>query len=264
MRLETYPAEDVHPFVADVTPILLHVVRIGKGKRYNHLEPVPTKIHWRQEFEIQGNKVFVINRTSELDEGRRQVPAKDVVTEMHNKTIILGGSPKHLNLVILRPKQSNCDATITKVLGDRLGISDDEAERYKKHFVGEQGGINLAKIRLKVSFKNAAGVLICSSISPQTVLDNGNKKIGCMDILDCWPRKSHPSGGRKVMMIGDYDLADDVVPRFKVYDSDGNHRPDVDDLIMQPIKSLSTTHCPRMEIYTGEYNSIENFFRSCW
>ena len=104
LRIETYPAENVHPFVADVHPSLLHVVRIGKGKRYNHLEPVPTKIHWRQEFEIQGNKVFVINRTSELDEGRRQVPAKDVVTEMHNNMITLGSTKEHLNLVILRPK----------------------------------------------------------------------------------------------------------------------------------------------------------------
>ena len=41
-------------------------------------------------------------------------------------------------------------------------------------------------------------------------------------------------------MISEYDLADDVVPRFEVYDSDGNHRLDVDDLIMQPIKSPST------------------------
>ena len=74
----------------------------------------------------------------------------------------------------------------------------------------------------------------------QTVLDNGNKRIGCMDVWDCWPRKSHPSGGRKVMMTSEYDLADDVVPRFEVYDADGNHRPDVDDFIMQPIKSPST------------------------
>ena len=42
------------------------------------------------------------------------------------------------------------------------------------------------------------------------------------------------------MMTGDYQLADDVVPRFEVYDADGNHRPDVDDFIMQPIKSPST------------------------
>ena len=257
MRIETYPAEDVPSIVAGVHPSLLHVVRIGKGKRYNHLEPVPTKIHWRQEFEIQGNKVFVINRTSELDEGRWQVPAKDVVTEMHNNTITLGSSKEHLNLVILRPKQSNCDATITKVLGDRLEISRDEAEQYKKHFVGDQGGINLMKIRLKVTFYNAVGVLICSSISPQTVVDNGNKKIGCLKLYDCTPRKSHPSGGRKVIMTGEYNLADDVVPRFEVYDSDGNYRPDVDDFIMQPSKwsadVLSGRHFvrPALDVLSG-------------
>ena len=159
MYLETFPAEDVHPFVANVHPSLLHVVRIGKGKRYSWKEPVPTKVHWRQIFEIYEDKVSVINKTSELDvekDGeRKNVPAKDVVTEMHNNTIILGGSPKHLNLVFLRPKQSNCDATITKVLGDRLEISDNATlEQYKKYFVGDQGGINLMKIRLKVSIYN--------------------------------------------------------------------------------------------------------------
>ena len=129
MYLETFPADEVHPIVANVHPSLLHVVRIGKGKRYNHLEPVPTKVHWRQIFEIYEDKVSVINQTSELDVekdgARRQVPAKDVVTEMHNNKITLGSSKEHLNLVILRPKQSNCDATITKVLGDRLEISDN-------------------------------------------------------------------------------------------------------------------------------------------
>ena len=219
---------------------------MGMGKRYSWLEPVPTKVHWRQNFEIQGDKVSVINTTSELDvekDGvtKRKVPAKDVVTEMRNNTIILGSAKEHLNLVFLKPKQTKCDATITSVLGDRLGISNEQIlEQYKKHFVGKLGGINLMKIRVKVSFFNAAQDLICSSISPQTVVDNGNKKIGCMDIWDCWPRQSSPSGGRKVVMISEYDLADDVVPRFEVYDSDGNHRPEVEDYIVQPIKSTST------------------------
>ena len=120
----------------------LHVVRIGKGKRYSWKEPVPTKVHWRQIFEIYEDKVSVINKTSELDvekDGkRRNVPAKDVVTEMHNNMITLGSTKEHLNLVILRPKQSNCDATITKVLSDRLEISDNETlEQYKKYFVGD-------------------------------------------------------------------------------------------------------------------------------
>ena len=38
-------------------------------------------------------------------------------------------------------------------------------------------------------------------------------------------------------MIGDYDLADDVLPRFEVYDSEGNHRTDVQNLINQLDKS---------------------------
>ena len=69
MTLETFPAEDVHPVVANVHPSLLHVVRMGKrkGKRSSWLEPVPTKDHWRQKFEIRGDKVSVINKTSELD-----------------------------------------------------------------------------------------------------------------------------------------------------------------------------------------------------
>merc|ERR1711953_184176 len=97
----------------------------------------------------------------------------------------------------------------------------------------------MMKIRVKVSFFNASGDLICSSISPQTVIDNGNKKIGCMEMYDCWPRKSSPSGGRKIMMISEYDLADDVVPRFEVYGADGSPRGDAQEWIVQPITSSS-------------------------
>merc|ERR1712110_889239 len=104
---------------------------------------------------------------------------------------------------------------------------------------GKEGGINMMKIRVKVSFYNAARTLICSSISPQTVIDNGNKKIGCMEMYDCWPRKSSPSGGRKIMMISEYDLADDVVPRFEIYGADGCHRVDAEEWIVQPITSAS-------------------------
>jgi len=246
MTLETFPAEDVHPAVAGVHPCMLHLVRMGNGKRHSWLEPVPTKIHWKQTFEINGDKVSVINTTSELDvekDGvtKRKVPEKDEVTQMQNNTILLGSSKGNLNLVFLKPKQSNCDATITKVLSDRLGVTDEKKlEQYKKHFVGKEGGLNMTKIRVKVSFFNAAGTLVCSSISPQTVIDNGNKKIGCMEMYDCWPRKSSPNGGRKIMMISEYDLADDVVPRFELYGADGCHRVDAEEWLVQPITSAST------------------------
>ena len=42
-----------------------------------------------------------------------------------------------------------------------------------------------------------------------------------------------------MVMISDYQLADDVIPRFEVYDSDGNHRPDLDNFVIQLDKSAS-------------------------
>merc|ERR1712110_411015 len=106
----------------------------------NWKEPVPTKIHWRQIFEINGDKVSVINTTSDLDVGRN-VPAKDLVTEMNNNSIVLGNGKCNLNLVFLKPKQNNCDASITEVLSDRLQETDVKIlEQYKKHFTKKEGG----------------------------------------------------------------------------------------------------------------------------
>merc|ERR1711936_704388 len=246
MTLETYPAEDVPPVPGMTNPVpvhpcLVHLVRMGPGKRENWKEPVPTKIHWRQIFEIKGDKVSVINTTSDLDVGRN-VPAKDLVTEMNNNSIVLGNGKGNLNLVFLKPKQNNCDASITEVLSDRLQETDVKIlEQYKKHFTKKEGGINMTKIRVKVSFYDEAGNYFCSAISPQTLVGNGNKKLGCLEIYDCHPRKSNPDGGRKIMMISEYTLSDDVVPRFELYDAEGRQRKDVErKYLAQPIKSSST------------------------
>jgi len=246
MVLETFPAEDVDPAVGGLHPCMLHVVRMGTGKRYNWLEPVPTKTHWRQVFEVERGKVRVINTLSELDvkeDGSpRDVPRSDVVTELKGDSIILSGAKEHLNLVFLKPKQSKCDATISQILGDRLGTDDEKVlKKYTNYFVGKAGGINLTKIRLKVSFyRSSDQQLIAEAVSPQTVVDNGNKNIGCMDMYDAWPRKSCSAGGRKIMMISEYDLANDVDPVFEIYDSEGNHRTDAEGWIAQPYNSPKT------------------------
>lgn len=245
MTLETYPAEDVDPLISTIHPCLLHVVRMGQGKRFNRLEPVPTKTHWRQVFEVVNNEVWVVNSTSSLDVEKdglpRQVPATDVVTKLQGDSIILGSAKTHLNLVFLKPKRATCDATIGMILADRLGLNDEEeVKRYTAHFTGKKCSTNLMRIRLKVSFFNTSGKLITSSVSPQTVVDNGSKRIGCMDMYDAWPRRSCSRGGRKIMMISEYDLAEDVVPIFEVYDSAGNQRPSVENWIVQPVNSPTT------------------------
>ena len=245
MTLETYPADDVDPLIASVHPCLLHVVRMGMGKRHNWLEPVPTRTHWRQVFEVVDDKVWVINTTSSLDVNpdgtKRDVPASDIVTEVHSNRIILGSSKGHLNLVFLKPKRSGCDATIGKVLADRLAIADEQqVTDYVNQFTGKRGSNNLIRIRIKVSFFNSSGKLIASSVSPQTVVDNGSKKIGCMDMYDAWPRRSCSLGGRKVIMVSEYELADDVEPKFEVFDSAGNQRPSVEEFLVQPVNTPTT------------------------
>ena len=248
MILETFPADDVDPLVASIHPCLLHVVRMGVGKRHNHLEPVPTNTHWRQMFEVVNGKVSVINFPSPLDVNpdgtKRDVPLKDKVTELNDNRIILGSSKGHINLVFLKPKRSFCDATINKVLMDRLGITEEEqVTKYTNHFTGKKGSNNLIRIRLKVTFfLSSSGEEIASAVSPQTVVDNGSKKIGCMDMHDAWPRRSCSLGGRKVIMVSEYDLAaNDVEPKFEVYDSAGNQRPSVEEeWLVQPVNNSST------------------------
>merc|ERR1719219_2750963 len=89
---------------------------------------------------------------------------------MNNNSIVLGNGKGNLNLVFLKPKQNNCDASITEVLSDRLQETDVKIlEQYKKHFTKKEGGINMTKIRVKVSFYDEAGNYFCSAISPQTV-----------------------------------------------------------------------------------------------
>ena len=246
MTLETFPADDVDPLVASVHPCLLHVVRMGVGKRHNWLEPVPTNTHWRQMFEVVNGKVWIVNTTSSLDVNpdgtKRDVPATDVVTELHGNRIILGSSKGHLNLVFLKPKRSFCDATISKVLANRLGITDEEeVTKYMNHFTGKKGSNNLIRIRLKVTFFSSSGEEIGSAVSPQTVVDNGSKRIGCMDMYEAWPRRSCALGGRKVIMVSEYELADDVEPKFEVYDGAGNQRPSVEDeWLVQPLNTSAT------------------------
>ena len=193
MIIQTYPAENVDPLISDVHPILLHVVRIGKGKREQDLEPVPTFFHWRQNFEIKNGEVSVFNKISDLDiwpDGtRRNVPAKDVVTSMVGNKIMLGRKRGQLNLILLQPKQKSraqeSEATVTKVLMDRLRTNDEkEIAKYEKLYKGKNSK-NLKRLRLKIDF--ICDNLQTTVISSQTIVDSGNKDIGAMDFVDAGP-----------------------------------------------------------------------------
>lgn len=247
MIVQTFPAEDVDPAIAALHPVLLHVVRIGKGKRDQELEPVPTHFHWRQVFEVCGRsgEVRILNRVSELDVRQdgslRNVPPVDVVTCLQDNKVVLGKRRGQLNLILLQPKQrsraQDAEATVTKVLMDRLEIDDEqEVAGFEKFFKGKNSK-NLKRVRLKVDFLSETVDL--SVVSRQTIVDSGNKDIGAMDFVDAGPLRSCTKGNRLVVVASEYVLSKDIVPMFQVYslDQDGLqmvHRPDLELRLRQP------------------------------
>lgn len=258
MVIMTHPAEDVDPLIAEVHPVLLHCVRIGKGKRDQYLEPVPTYYHWQQLFEIENGNVSIINRTSELDveeDGRpRNVPKIDVVTIMNDDNIInLGRRRGDLNLVLLQPKQKTRakeeEATVTKVLMDRLRNNDpDLIAEYEKLYKGKNIK-NMKKVRIRVVFFCES--FQCEAVSPQCIIDTGNKEIGAMDLVDCIPRKSCVNGKRKIIIVSEYILSRDVAPIFQVFRREGetwSQAPEYERLLIQPSNPDSKVEVKKLQI----------------
>jgi len=242
MVIQTHPASDIDPNLANIHPCILHVVRIGKGKREQGLEPVPTYYHWKQEFEIEDGKVKILNRTSELDVEKdgvtpRQVPLIDDITTIRGNTITLSRKRGDLNLILLQPKQKARakanEATVTKVLADRLGTNCAQTiEIYEKIF---KNANSLKRICLKVDFFTEDGQHCGSDVSAP-IVDTGNKAIGSMDFYDATPHKSCVRGGRKVIMVSEYTLDKSVSPIFQVFDQNDQHQQEFDQFLMQPHK----------------------------
>jgi len=245
MIIQTYPADDIDPFVANIHPCILHVVRIGKGKREQELEPVPTSYHWKQEFEIEKERVKILNRISkELDVEKdgvtpRPVPLVDDITTVKGNAINLSRKRGDLNLILLQPKQQTRakanEATVTKVLADRLGTNCAEKIELYEQFFKKKNAKNLKRICLRVDFYAENGENVGTSISAP-IIDTGNKEIGSMDFYDATPHKSCVKGGRKVIMVSEYNLDKKVSPIFQIYDQYDQHHPELDDLLIQPNK----------------------------
>ena len=232
----------------------LILVRIGKGKRDNFLEPVPYNYSWCLKFQIQNRVVSIINQTSELDfeadgSPRDRVPLDpnhpdSVITRLtEDNQIILGKKTNMLNLITLQPKTqkpNGPEATLQGVLRDRLGHhSLDTIAKVEKFFVNKnkiKNAINLKKYRLQVDFfLDADLTLHLGGDVTGDIKDTGNKREGAMDIFDVINQKCCVRGGRKVLIDSEYSLPKgEVKPVFEIYDSAGNHHPDREFLLNQP------------------------------
>merc|ERR1712227_808429 len=226
LLISTYP-ENKHNFKnvkvcqskeEEIHPTLIHVVRKGRGnRRYNEKEPVPNINHWQQEFEIKDRKVYICNKTSEMDELRYQsdsdrILVKDEMFDINEERVLnIGKEAGELNMIILIPKTEK-----------RANNND----------------VSLKKVRLKIEvFCLDSGVLLGSSLSCP-ISDTASKAHGAMDIHDATPLRSCAEGGRKVVMIAEFGLAKDVVPRFQLYDSsDRRLYEEEEQLLQQPAAS---------------------------
>ena len=236
--------------VGEVHPLLLHVVRMGQNKRDNGLEPVPTFYNWRQEFYIHRDKtVRILNKVSDLDFNERTGEMRDVPTDpaddrtivtriTERNSIVFGGSRGEINMIALQPKLENSkagrgEATITNVLEDRLSErSRDVRQLVEKLFV-KKNKVNLKMFRIKVDFYSETNLFLGSCTS-DAIKDTGNRVSGAMDLHDVSLQKSCTAGGRKVIMVSEFSLADDVIPVFRVYDRDGQPCPRDEERINQP------------------------------
>jgi len=232
-----------HQLLGSVHPLLLHVVRMGKGRRDNEKEPVPTFHHWRQEFVIdKKNNVRIINKASELDVDRNIPVSEDdddsIVTKLDNQgCIVLGKQRGEVNLIALQPKQDgrakSDEATLTKVLRDRLHTDDKHLVQSVEKLFKRDNINNLKKFRIKADFYDETGSPVGFAVS-ETIRDTGNKNSGSMDLHDVSAQRSCTRGGRKIFMESEYSLAKDVLPVFQVYDEAGNHWPKGDMKLNQP------------------------------
>lgn len=243
--IETSPVGNVPDLIKNMHPLILHLVKIGKGKREQEKEPVPNSHHWKLEFIIKNGKVYIQNKISGLDVNNdgtsRNVPKEDYITDLDNNEICLGGKRGQLNMVILTPKQDarakdahSEDATVGRVLHNR-------ATQKNKSKIAEMCKLFknpnfMKKVNLKVRFyakKCEKWVEVCSDESKHSIIDIGSKDIGALEIHDVNPLKSCSRGGRKVMMISEYDLAEGTLPVFQLWD--GSRRAlELEHLLHQP------------------------------
>lgn len=223
---------------SEIHPTLLHVVRKGNGnRRYNGKEPVPNINHWQQEFQVRGKKVFICNKTSENDELRSEaIPDIDEMFDLTEDMVLkIGKETGELNLIILIPKTekraNGNDVSLNKLLQSRTqnsAVLDKLSESYRG-----KNSVNLKKVKLKLEvFDLDSGAMLGSSIS-KAISDTASKTHGAMDLHDATPLSSCAKGGRKVVMLAEFGLAKDVVPRFQLYNSDGERMSSEEESLLE-------------------------------
>lgn len=270
---------DKHPDIDMVHPTILFVVRKGRGnKRMTERETVPNENHWRQELFVEDRCVKIKNRMGMADIERFTRPQDNLpdVDEMFllgsDMVLNIGKQQDELNMVLLIPKtearSSQDEVTINKVMANRL--PEPFLIGTLSSYFNKKNSNNVKKLKIKYEvFSMATGDLLMSGVS-NSISDSSSREHGILDFARATPLASCEKGGRKIYMISQGQIAQDVEPRFQLYDENGVRLEDKENLLTQPNDRRNPDKknvivLKEMIIFiTPAQNNIEMIIRNRW
>ena len=233
-------------------------------------ETIPNHKNWRQELYIVNRSVKIRNFITEVDESRYpdiQPLAKvdDMFVMGEDMVLSLGRGQEELNMVVLIPKTESRSAekevTINSVMADRVPNADLVEQLIANFNKKSSNNIKRLKLKLEVFSLQTNQLLMVGHSNP--ICDSSSKEHGILDFTEINVKSCCGRGGRKIFMISQGLLAQDVLPRFQLFDSEGQRLEDLEHLVSQPTSDI--TILKEMIIFIApEQKNIEQIFSNSW
>merc|ERR1711936_788986 len=129
------------------------------------------------------------------------------------------------------------EVTINSVMADRLE-NPLLVEQVLANF-NKKSSTNIKRLKLKFEiFSLQSNELITSGFS-NSICDSSSKEHGILDFTEINVKSCCGLGGRKVFMISQGLLAQDVEPRFQLFDPEGNRLESMEHLLNQPARDIT-------------------------
>ena len=159
-----------------------------------------------------------------------------VFTLGQDNMLNIGKNSGELNLIILIPKtearSAETEVTLNRIILDRIQ-NPDALDSVLQNFQKKSSN-KIKKMRIKFEiFHLESGQLLSQGFS-NTICDSSSKEYGVMDFSLATPLRSCARGGRKVFMVAQGQIAQDVEPRFLLYDENDKRLTSMEHILIQP------------------------------
>ena len=153
------------------------------------------------------------------------------------------------------------EVTINSVMADRLG-KPELVEQVLTNF-NKKSSTNIKRLKLKFEiFSLHSNTLLVEGFS-NSICDSSSKEHGILDFTEINVKSCCGLGGRKIFMISQGLLAQDVEPRFQLFDPEGNRLESMEHLLNQPARDI--TILKEMIIFIAPpQDNVELIFSNNW